>query len=112
MSNSPDGRQIVTASAGAAKADETKKGVKDRAKRKYSPRSNLGFHLLVVHGGKKEGDATSYTETGAPPQKSMGAALKYLKAHAADFKDQKIMIAHLKREVNVAVTTKVVAAIT
>lgn len=111
MSNSPDGRQIVTASSGTTKAEESKKG-KDKPKRKYSPRTNLGFHLLVVHAGKKEGDVVSYVETGAPAQKSMGAALKYLKAHAADFKDQKIMIAHLKREVTVAVTTKTIAAIT
>lgn len=109
MSNSPDGRQIVTAGASATRAENPTRSPKGRAKRKYSPRTNLGFHLLVVQNG---GERPTYAETGAPAHKSMGAAMKYLKAHAGDFKDQKIMIAHLKREVSVAVATKEIATIT
>jgi len=111
MSALPEGKQLL-ATAGAPKVDkeEVKPAVRKSPKRKYSPRTNLGFHLLIMTEVKK-GDPATYVESGAPPQKSLNQALRYIKDNADDFKDKKIMIAHLKKEVSVAVTHKVVAEI-
>lgn len=113
MSNTPSDNKPSNATAGNMRVDREEvrpPAGKKKARKKYSPRSSLGFHLLVVSDGNN-GDAQSYTESGAPTQKSLGEAMRYIKEHAQEFDGKRIMVAHLKKEVSVAVVTKVVAEI-